>query len=252
MSVPLLQLEAVFKTFDGGIEALKPVSLSVEAGEFVAILGPSGAGKSTLLRVINRLVEPTGGTIYLEGEEVTGASAAGLRRIRHRIGMIFQEFNLIDRASVLTNVLSGCLGSTPSHWAWGNRFRGEDRERAFSLLERMGLKDHWNQRADRLSGGQRQRVGIARALMQEPALLLADEPVASLDPASARSIVQSLRDINRQDGVTVICNLHQPELARACAGRVLGLRAGRAVYDGPPEGLEDSTLESIYQTPAPA
>ncbi len=253
MNSAQVALEDVSKTFDnGGTQALKGLSLAIPTGQFVVTLGPSGAGKSTLLRTLNRLIEPTTGRIWLDGEEVTGADPARLRKIRHRIGMIFQEFNLIDRASVLTNVLSGCLGGTPALWAWGNRFREEDRRTAFIHLKRLGLVDFWEQRADRLSGGQRQRVGIARALMQRPKLLLADEPVASLDPASAKGILDHLRDINQQDGVTVICNLHQPELAREYAGRILGLREGELIFDGPPQELKVNILEQLYEVSIPA
>ncbi len=252
MSTAQVVLQAVSKTFgSGGTEALKPLSLEILSGEFVVTLGPSGAGKSTLLRLINRLIEPTTGRIWLEGDEVTGAPSARLRQLRHRIGMIFQEFNLIDRASVLTNVLSGCLGNTPSLWAWGNRFSEVDRQRAFAHLERLGISSFWEQRADRLSGGQRQRVGIARALMQQPKLLLADEPVASLDPSSAKGILDHLRDINQQDGVTVICNLHQPELAREYAGRILGLRDGELIFDGPPEKMDAGVLQNLYASALP-
>ncbi len=247
MSEAQIVFKDVSKTFDnGGTQALKELSLEIQPGEFVITLGPSGAGKSTLLRLINRLIEPSTGRIWLDGEEVTGAPPARLREIRHHIGMIFQEFNLIDRASVLTNVLSGALGDTPAFFAWGNRFSEDDRKRAFAHLGRLGLSDFWEQRADRLSGGQRQRVGIARALMQRPKLLLADEPVASLDPSSAKGILDHLKDINQQDGVTVICNLHQPELAREYAGRILGLRDGELIFDGAPEAFKEDNLEQLY------
>lgn len=249
MNTAQIVLKGVSKTFDnGGTQALKKLSLEIQSGEFVVTLGPSGAGKSTLLRTLNRLIEPTTGQIWLDGEEVTGAPPARLRKIRRHIGMIFQEFNLIDRASVLTNVLSGALGDTPALFAWGNQFREEERVTAFGHLKRLGLAEFWDQRADRLSGGQRQRVGIARALMQRPKLLLADEPVASLDPASAKGILDHLRDINQQDGVTVICNLHQPDLARDYAGRILGLRDGELIFDGPSEEFKDANLEQLYGT----
>ncbi|QPJ63692.1 MAG: phosphonate ABC transporter ATP-binding protein [Candidatus Nitronauta litoralis] len=247
MSEAQVVIKNVSKTFDnGGTQALKELSLEIQPGEFVVTLGPSGAGKSTLLRTLNRLIEPSTGHIWLDGEEVTGAPPARLRKIRHHIGMIFQEFNLIDRASVLTNVLAGCLGDTPALWSWVNHFSKENWRTAFDHLKRLGLEGFWDQRADRLSGGQRQRVGIARALMQKPKVLLADEPVASLDPSSARGILDHLKDINRQDGVTVICNLHQPELAREYAGRILGLRDGELIFDGPPGEFKDALLEQLY------
>jgi len=252
MSAPQLALHQVCKTYRGGAEALRSVTVDIHKGEMVMVLGPSGSGKSTLLRTINRLIEPTSGRITLEEEEVTAASARRLRRLRRRVGMIFQEFNLVDRASVLTNVLCGRLGATPAWWAWLNRFSPEDLKDAMRHLARLGLEGKWDQRADRLSGGQRQRVGIARALMQRPHVLLADEPVSSLDPAAARSILDLLQAINRQDGVTVICNLHLPDLARRYAGRVLGLRAGTLVYDGPPNGLDAGVLERLYGPGSPA
>lgn len=242
----MLEMHSIDKTWQTGTVALDDVSLNVSAGEFVVVLGRSGSGKSTLLRTINRLVEPTRGRVVVNGEECTGAPENRLRKIRRKIGMVFQEFHLINRASVLTNVLSGGLGYTSPWSAWLNRFSKADTVQAFTHLERLGLYEKWDQRADRLSGGQRQRVAIARALMQEPSLLLADEPVASLDPSASKTIMDTLADINSRLGVTVICNLHLPDLAREYARRIVCLDAGRVRFDGPPSDLTASTLSRLY------
>jgi phosphonate transport system ATP-binding protein len=222
------------------------VSLEVESGEFLVIIGLSGSGKSTLLRCINRLVEPTSGRIELDGVDVTAASLLELRRIRGRIGMIFQHFNLVRRASVLTNVLAGALGRTP---AWSSalyRFPPIETARAARNLERVGIPDKARQRADTLSGGQQQRVGIARALMQEPRLMLADEPVASLDPATSHSVLRYLEQINREEGITVLCNLHFLSLARRYATRVVALKTGQIVFDGAPAAITPDWFRQIY------
>ena len=210
----MLRLEQVSKIYGDGTRALQDVSLTIAAGEFVVILGRSGAGKSTLLRCINRLVDPTSGKIFFEDQEVTALDGPRLRSLRQQIGMIFQDYNLVDRLSVQTNVLAGALGRTPAWAALVNLFAKADVDAARNHLERLEIGGKAGQRADQLSGGQRQRVGIARALMQKPKIILADEPVASLDPATARTILDILRRINREDGVTILCNLHLPELAR--------------------------------------
>ena len=242
----MLRLEQVSKTYSDGTRALRNVSLEIEPGEFVVILGKSGAGKSTLLRCINRLVEPTSGKIFFEGQEVTAISGSRLRSLRQKIGMIFQNYNLVSRLSVRTNVLSGALGRTSPWAAWVNHFGQDDIAAAHHNLDRLEIGDKAGQRADQLSGGQQQRVGIARALMQHPKIILADEPVASLDPATSRTILDILRRINREDGVTVLCNLHLPELAREYAQRLIAMKEGGIVYDGLPENLTSEMSDQLY------
>ena len=242
----MLRLEQVSKIYADGTRAVHDVSLQVEAGEFVVILGKSGAGKSTLLRCINRLVEPTSGRIFFDGQEVTALDGKRLRTLRQKIGMIFQDYNLVPRLSVQTNVLTGALGRTFALSACVNYFAEEEIAAARHNLERLEIGGKAGQRADQLSGGQQQRVGIARALMQNPKLILADEPVASLDPATSRTILDILRRINREDGVTVLCNLHLPELARQYGQRILAMKEGAIVYDGPPEGLTPKMVDDLY------
>lgn len=242
----MLQIQDVYKVFPDGTRALNGISLEVQDGEFVSVLGLSGAGKSTLLRCINRLVEPTSGSVIVDGVNVTQADSAQLRKLRTRIGMIFQQFNLVKRATVLTNVLTGRLGSTPATWAFGNRFRSQDYEDALANLERVGIASKAGQRAGELSGGQQQRVAIARALMQRPRYILADEPVASLDPATSHSVLKYLEEVNRQDRITVLCNLHVLSLARRYATRVIALRAGELVFDGLPEEIDEARFKHIY------
>jgi phosphonate transport system ATP-binding protein len=241
----MLQIEHLVKTYAGGVRALDDVSLEVRDGEFVVLIGLSGSGKSTLLRCINRLIEPTGGQIVLDGVDVTAAEGADLRKIRRSVGMIFQQFNLVKRSSVLTNVLTGRLGYVSQWQAMLAHFGEEDYRRALTNLERVGLKDRAQQRADRLSGGQQQRVAIARALMQEPSIMLADEPVASLDPATSHSVLKYLQQINR-DGMTVICSLHFLSLARTYGTRVIALKAGRLMFDGLPSQIDAERFKSIY------
>jgi phosphonate transport system ATP-binding protein len=241
----MLQIEHLVKTYAGGVRALDDVSLQVRDGEFVVLIGLSGSGKSTLLRCINRLIEPTGGQIVLDGVDVTAAQGADLRKIRRSVGMIFQQFNLVKRSSVLTNVLTGRLGYVSQWQAMLAHFGEEDYRRALANLERVGLKDRAQQRADRLSGGQQQRVAIARALMQEPSIMLADEPVASLDPATSHSVLKYLQQINRE-GMTVICSLHFLSLARTYGTRVIALKAGRLMFDGLPSQIDEERFKSIY------
>jgi phosphonate transport system ATP-binding protein len=242
----MLRIKNLRKVFPGGVEALKDVSLTVPDGEFLIIIGLSGSGKSTLLRCINRLVEPTSGEIWLDDVELTRLSPSQLREARKRIGMIFQQFNLVKRSSVLTNVLSGRLGSTSSFRSLIGRFPAKDYERAYSNLIRVGIPEKATQRADTLSGGQQQRVAIARALMQDPHLMLADEPVASLDPATSHSVMKYLEEINQQDGITVLCNLHFLSLARRYATRVVALKAGEIVFDGLPADIDETRFREIY------
>ena len=210
------------------------------------MVGLSGAGKSTLLRCINRLVEPSGGTVLVDGANVTAAGRVELRRIRRRIGMIFQQFNLVKRASVLENVLCGRLGYVPAWQSLCGYFPPADHARAWGAIGRVGMEDRAEQRADTLSGGQQQRVAIARALMQEPTLMLADEPVASLDPATSHSVLRYLEQINREDGMTVVCSLHFLSLARRYATRVIALKAGAVVFDGPPSEIDQARFAEIY------
>ena len=226
--------------------ALDDVSFEVPSGQFLAVIGLSGSGKSTLLRCINRLVEPTSGTVTWDGQDITKAHQEDLRRIRRRVGMVFQHFNLVSRSRVITNVLSGRLGYVNPAFSLINRFPRKDVEKAIAQLERVGLADKAGSRADELSGGQQQRVGIARALMQDPQMILADEPVASLDPVLAHGIMQYLEDINDKEGVTVLCSLHFLDLVHRYADRVIALNEGRLVFEGAPAELDDAVFKSIY------
>lgn len=243
---PILRIENLTKVYPNGVQALTDVSFTVPPGQFCAVIGLSGSGKSTLLRCINRLIDPTSGRIIFDGVDVTAANDAELRRARRRIGMVFQHFNLVHRSPVLTNVLAGRLGYTSPVWSLFNRFTSQDIAKAHAQLERVGLADKAENRADALSGGQQQRVGIARALMQDPRLILADEPVASLDPVLAHSIMRHLEEINQQDGVTVLCSLHFLDLVHAYADRVIALNQGQLMFDGPPEEIDDRKFKDIY------
>ncbi len=242
---PVLKIENLEKVFPGGHRALKQVTLDVYPGEFLVIIGLSGSGKSTLLRCINRLVEPDGGRILFDGQDITSAGKSELTRIRRRIGMIFQQFNLVRRSTVLTNVLAGRLGFLPAWQSLTGLFPSEETERAFKCLEKVGIADKVYEKSGNLSGGQQQRVAIGRALMQEPDILLADEPVASLDPATSDSIMTHLASLNR-DGITVLCSLHFLSLARKYGSRVIALKEGAIVYDGPPGEIDDSWFRKIY------
>jgi len=241
----MLEIKNLTKIYDNTVLALDDVSFTVPQGQFLAVVGLSGSGKSTLLRCINRLIEPTEGQIILDGVDVTAALPEDLRRIRRRIGMIFQHFNLVQRSKVITNVLSGRLGYTNPMWSLLNRFSGEDVAMALKQLERVGLKEKATVRADELSGGQQQRVGIARALMQEPAIMLADEPVASLDPVLAHSIMQYLEQL-KEENITVICSLHFLDLVQRYADRAVALKDGKVVFDGRPDEIDDRRFEEIY------
>ena len=243
---PLLSMEALAKVYPGGQRALDEVSFTVERPQVIAIIGSSGAGKSTLIRCINRLVEPTSGHIWLGDTDVVRLSRRELRRTRRRIGMIFQEFNLVERLTVMENVLSGRLGSVGFMASFLRRFPPRDVSGAFALLDRVGLTGYHDTRADALSGGQRQRVGIARALMQDPDLLLVDEPTASLDPKTARQIMRLICALAEERHTPALVNIHDVGLAQAFASRVIGLKAGRVVFDGPPEALSPEVLTDIY------
>jgi len=229
-----------------GREVLRGVSFSVDAEDFCAIIGPSGAGKSTLIRCINRLVEPRAGRILLYGEDVMAMPARRLRQARRHIGMIFQEFNLVNRMSVMDNVLSGRLGYVGTMRSVFKLFPSADIGRALEVLDRVGLSDHVDKRADQLSGGQRQRVGIARALMQDPKLLLVDEPTSSLDPKISREVMGLIREIAREFDVPVLCNIHDVQLATEFATKIIGLQDGAKIFDGPVAALDRKKLEEIY------
>jgi phosphonate transport system ATP-binding protein len=240
-----IHLVGVAKTYPTGTMALRGVDLHIERGETVSLLGPSGAGKSTLLRCVNGLVQPTAGRVEVDGLAVDGNEPA-LRRVRQRAAMIFQQFNLVGRLSALENVLTARLSFRPVLPTLLRRFPREDYERAMLSLERVGLASRAGQRADTLSGGERQRVAIARALAQGPRILLADEPVASLDPRSTHQVLELIRRVSREDGLTVLMSLHQVSLARQYSNRIAGLAGGRLVFDGPAEALDRSTLAAIY------
>ncbi len=242
----LLELRDVTKSYDGWSKALDAVSLSVRRGEFVSIIGSSGAGKSTLLRCINRLIEPTSGSVRFDGREICGLRGRELRACRRRISMVFQHYNLVYRATSIENVLQGRLGYKSTVAGALGLFSEEEKRRAFEALDQVGLSAFAYTRADQLSGGQKQRVGIARALVQDPLLLLADEPVASLDPKSARTVMEHLRWAVDELGVACLVNLHQVDFALEFSDRIVGLKAGRLVYDGAPEDLDEKTIADLY------
>lgn len=242
----MLSIQDLSKTYSTGDRALRGVSLSVARGQMVALIGPSGAGKSTLLRCINRLVTPTSGSIRMDTVDMATLNGRTLRHARSRIGMIFQEYALVERLTVLENVLSGKLGTMPLGRSLLRRYASADVERAVRLLTEVGLASQYEKRADALSGGQRQRVGIARALMQDPALLLVDEPTASLDPKTARQIMRLIRSAGEERNLPAIINLHDVHLAQLFSDRIIGLRDGLIVFDGLPTELTDDRLTEIY------
>jgi phosphonate transport system ATP-binding protein len=242
----MLQIQNLTKVYGGTVLALDDVTFDIPKGQFLAVIGLSGSGKSTLLRCINRLIDPTSGKIIWNGRDITAANDEELRMIRRKIGMVFQHFNLVHRSTVLTNVLSGRLGYVNPAWSLLNRFPEKDVENAMQQLERVGIADKWRNRADELSGGQQQRVGIARAMMQDPEIILADEPVASLDPVLAHSIMQYLEQINKELGVTIICSLHFLDLVHRYADRVVALNLGKKMFDGPPTEIDDAKFKDIY------
>jgi phosphonate transport system ATP-binding protein len=234
------------KEYRPGEPVLGDVSLTVASRGMTAIIGPSGTGKSTLVRCINRLIDPTAGEILFRGQDLARLKGRELRAARRRIGMVFQEYNLVERLSVIENVLCGRLGYVAVWRAWLRRFPAADVDRAFQLLDAVGLGDFATQRADRLSGGQRQRVGIARALMQEPDLILADEPTSSLDPKTSVEIMALIAERAGERGIPVIVNIHNVELAKRFADRIVGMAKGAIVFDGPPQALEETHLLAIY------
>ncbi|SOC52018.1 phosphonate transport system ATP-binding protein [Chromohalobacter canadensis] len=242
----VLDLQQLTKTYATGDTALRDVSFVVPRGQVVGLIGPSGAGKSTLIRCINRLVDPSGGRILLGDIDLAQVGRAELRRQRRRIGMIFQEYALVERLTVMENVLSGRLGYVPFWRSFTRRFPGRDIENAYRLLDRVGLLEHADKRADALSGGQRQRVGIARALAQEPALLLVDEPTASLDPKTSRQIMRLIIEVCDERDLPAIVNIHDVPLAQQFMHRIVGLRAGEVVFDGAPTALDETVLGDIY------
>ena len=229
-----------------GPEILKGISFSVESDDFLAIIGPSGAGKSTLIRCINRLVEPTSGDIFFDGISVINLNQSAMRKIRCKMGMIFQEFNLVERMSVIDNVLSGRLGYTSTIRSLFKMFPKSDIQKALEYLNRVGLSDFIEKRATELSGGQRQRVGIARALMQNPKLLLVDEPTSSLDPKISREVMGMIKKMSEEENVPVLCNIHDVALALEFSNKVIGIQDGVKKFEGPPNTVDKSTLDEIY------
>lgn len=242
----MLRLDGLTKRYATGDLALNKVSLEIPQGQVMALIGPSGAGKSTLIRCINRLVEPTSGSVTLNNADLTSLSQGGLREVRRRMGMIFQEYALVERLTVMENVLSGRLGYVGFWKSWFRKFPKDDVTEAFRLLDRVDLMTMTDKRADALSGGQRQRVGIARALIQNPELLLVDEPTASLDPKTSRQIMRLICELCKERGLAAIINIHDVLLAQMFAERIVGLRLGEVVYDGPPDGLTPDVLTEIY------
>jgi len=242
----VLRLEQLVKQYRTGDKALKGVDLEVPPGQVLALIGPSGAGKSTLIRCINRLVEPSAGRVILGDEDITRLGSGGLRRARRRMGMIFQEYALVERLTVMENILSGRLGYVGFWQSYFRRFPRADVAEAFRLLERVGLQDFCDNRADELSGGQRQRVGIARALIQQPDILLVDEPTASLDPKTSRQIMRLICELCEERQLAAIINIHDVALAQMFVQRIVGLRLGEVVYDGPPDSLTAEVLTEIY------
>lgn len=248
----MLKISKLVKKYGSGEAVLKGLDLTVEGQGITAIIGSSGAGKSTLLRCINRLVEPTSGSIELNGVDLVALRGNRLRQARRRIGMIFQSFNLVDRLTVMENVLSGRLGYVGFFQAMSRRFPQDDIDRAFHLLTRVGLEGYVNKRADALSGGERQRVGVVRALMQEPDILLADEPTASLDPKTSEQILQLTTELSEEFSLPVLINIHNVGQAKEHAARIVGLRYGRIIFDGVARDLDQDALDRIYTGEDPA
>jgi len=246
VSARSLVIRDLVKEYKPGHPVLRGISLDLDGRGMTAVIGPSGTGKSTLIRCINRLVEPTSGSILFQGQDLAQLRGQGLRAARRRIGMIFQEFNLVERLTVIENLLCGRLGYVAPLKAWLRKFPERDLARAFDLLDAVGLRGFAAQRADSLSGGQRQRVGIARAVMQEPDLLLADEPTSSLDPKTSVEIMELMVALAGRANIPVIVNIHQVALAKRFADRIVGMSGGRIVFDGPPDELTDGHLKTIY------
>ena len=246
--MPILEFQHVNKVYNNSTKALDDVSFSVEKGEFVSIIGPSGAGKSTILRCINRLIDATDGNIIYDGDDILSLGKRDLRRVRTKTGMIFQHYNLVDRLSVIENVLHGRLGQKSAISGMLGSYSETEKEKAFSILNELGLAEQAYKRCDALSGGQKQRVGIARAIMQEPKLILCDEPIASLDPKASKTIMDHLSQINQKQKITCIVNLHQVEVAMKYSQRILGVSSGKIVCDGTPEELTKKKIHEIYQS----
>lgn len=242
----ILSIQNLHKSYVAGKPVLAGINLDISNDGFTAIIGPSGTGKSTLLRCINRLVEPSSGRIVFEGNDVVPLKGAALRGLRRQIGMVFQEYNLVERLTVMENVLSGRLGYVSAWAAWLRKYPQEDVAYAFELLNAVGLGAFSQQRADALSGGQRQRVGIARALMQRPKLLLADEPTSSLDPRTSVEVLEILASLAKSQNVPVLVNMHDVNLAKRFATRIVGMTGGKVVYDGGADGLSETILKQIY------
>jgi phosphonate transport system ATP-binding protein len=247
----MLKITGLVKRYGNGDPVLKDLDLEIAGETVVSVIGSSGAGKSTLLRCINRLVEPTSGSVVLNGTELTTLNRAELRRARRKIGMVFQGFNLVDRLTVMENVQSGRLGVLPTWRAVMRKYPKEDIRRAYELMERIGIAQYANKRADELSGGERQRVGVVRALMQDPEILLADEPTASLDPKTSEQIMGLLRDLAREFSLPVLINIHNTAEAKEYTDRIVGMRYGRIIFDAEPEALDRDAMDEIYSgTPA--
>jgi phosphonate transport system ATP-binding protein len=242
----MLDIQNLSKSYVAGRPILRGINLRIDDSGLTAIIGASGTGKSTLLRCINRLIDPSEGKMFFNGVDLAGLSGRGLRDARRQIGMVFQEYNLVERLSVMENLLTGRLGYVNSFAAWLRKFDAADIDYGMSLLETIGLSAFANQRADSLSGGQRQRVGIARALMQRPSLLLADEPTSSLDPKTSVEIMQLLQSQGRERNIPVLVNMHDVALAKRFADRIVGMRGGHVVFDGVAADLSDSILNEIY------
>jgi len=242
----VLEVSGLTKRYPTGDEALRGISLAVGAHDLVFVIGPSGAGKSTLIRCVNRLVEPDAGSVKLDGVEITTLAPGPLRHARRQMGMIFQEFNLVERLTVMENVLTGRLGYVPLWSAWRRRFPPEDIAIAFATLRRVGLEGMENKRADALSGGQRQRVGIARALVQRPKILLVDEPTSSLDPKTSAAVMALITELAAEERIPALINIHDVPLARRFAQRIIGLHAGHIVFEGTPATLDGRALDTIY------
>jgi phosphonate transport system ATP-binding protein len=248
LSMPILEFKNVSKVYNNVTRALTDVSFTVDEGEFVSIIGPSGSGKSTIWRCINRFVDVTQGSIIFDGHDVNKADKKEIRQVRKKVGMIFQHYNLVDRLSVIENILHGRLGYKSTVAGAIGHYTEEEKESAFQILAMLGLTEQAYKRCDELSGGQKQRVGIGRSLMQKPKLLLCDEPIASLDPSSAKIIMDYLSDINETMKITCIANLHQVDVAMKYAKRIIGITAGQIVYDGSPDKLTKSKIYEIYQS----
>lgn len=245
-AAPILQVKDLHKSYDKKAMVLSNIDLTLTEGEFVSIIGPSGAGKSTLLRCINRMIEPTGGEVIFDNQNIMLLDKKKLRRERAKIGMIFQHYNLVSRLTVFENVLHGRFGYKSTLQGLFNMYTEEEKMLALSILEKLGMKDHIYKRCDQLSGGQKQRVGIARALVQEPKLLLCDEPIASLDPNSSKIIMDHLKEISQSMGITVLVNLHQVDVATRYSDRLVGLSKGKKVFDGAPGQLNPFAIREIY------